>query len=297
MMEQKNQYNVKKYDEQHYELRQNNLNELSDVIHELQERKPLIHMIPNGVTQSFCADGMAAIGARPVMATSPLEMEDIVSSANSLVVNMGQPDETKFVAAKVAISTANKKRIPVLFDPVGIGASKYRKENMNELIRLPFRGVIKGNYSEMMTIAKNILDYNGVDNSISTELADCDLQALQELLLTPEFEHKIFALTGVKDYIITPDTILTLAKKTPSVNQIVGMGCLSGAIIGCFLSVTDMKKATLLGLTLTSGAMIYASQKTSFYGDMKCEVLNYLSRRNIFGFDLKEWSYNEHNKQ
>ena len=49
----------------------------------LRERRPLVHMIPNGVSAALCADAMAAAGARPVMAGSAAETAEITAHADS----------------------------------------------------------------------------------------------------------------------------------------------------------------------------------------------------------------------
>ena len=65
----------------------------------VQDQAPLVHMIANYVTASFCADAMAAMGARPLMAQAPEEMEEITGSADGLAVNLGQPSEEKYLGA------------------------------------------------------------------------------------------------------------------------------------------------------------------------------------------------------
>ena len=66
----------------------------------VQDQAPLVHMIANYVTASFCADAMAAMGARPLMAQAPEEMEEITGSADGLAVNLGQPSEEKYLACE-----------------------------------------------------------------------------------------------------------------------------------------------------------------------------------------------------
>ena len=92
----------------------------------VKDQAPLVHMIANYVTASFCADVMAAMGARPLMAQAPEEMEEITGSADGLAVNLGQPSEEKYLACERALQTAGNLGLPAVLDPVGAGASGYR---------------------------------------------------------------------------------------------------------------------------------------------------------------------------
>ena len=94
----------------------------------VKDQAPLVHMIANYVTASFCADVMAAMGARPLMAQAPEEMEEITGSADGLAVNLGQPSEEKYLACERALQTAGNLGLPAVLDPVGAGASGYRKK-------------------------------------------------------------------------------------------------------------------------------------------------------------------------
>ena len=78
----------------------------------VKDQAPLVHMIANYVTASFCADVMAAMGARPLMAQAPEEMEEITGSADGLAVNLGQPSEEKYLACERALQTAGNLGLP-----------------------------------------------------------------------------------------------------------------------------------------------------------------------------------------
>ena len=133
-------------------------------VRELKEIRPLLHMIPSYVTAALCADAISAAGGRPLMAQAKEEMEEITGSADGLAVNMGQPSEEKFLSCRLALETAAKKGIPVMFDPVGAGASAYRREMMAELLSIPWSGVLKGNSSEIHTLLTGALAHDGVDS-------------------------------------------------------------------------------------------------------------------------------------
>ena len=123
----------------------------------VKDQAPLVHMIANYVTASFCADAMAAMGARPLMAQAPEEMEEITGSADGLAVNLGQPSEEKYLACERALQTAGNLGLPAVLDPVGAGASGYRKKASASLCAASWpgrawSGVLKGNSSEIHTV-------------------------------------------------------------------------------------------------------------------------------------------------
>ena len=89
----------------------------------IRARKPLLHCISNLVTANDCANLALAVGASPIMAQAPQEMADIAVLASAVVLNTGTPDEAKFTATRLAGAAANRRGIPVVLDPVGVGAS------------------------------------------------------------------------------------------------------------------------------------------------------------------------------
>lgn len=91
----------------------------------IRARKPLLHCISNLVTANDCANLALAVGASPIMAQAPQEMADIAVLASAVVLNTGTPDEAKFTAARLAGAAANRRGIPVVLDPVGVGASPW----------------------------------------------------------------------------------------------------------------------------------------------------------------------------
>ena len=135
----------------------------------VKDQAPLVHMIANYVTASFCADAMAAMGARPLMAQAPEEMEEITGSADGLAVNLGQPSEEKYLACERALQTAGNLGIPAVLDPVGAGASGYRKKASASLCAASWpgrawSGVLKGNSSEIHTVLTGAAAHSGVDS-------------------------------------------------------------------------------------------------------------------------------------
>ena len=146
------------------------------LISTIRKQNPLVHHITNVVTINDCANVTLAVGASPVMATSVHEVEEMVQLADALVINMGTIQDEGFKAMILAGKAANEKGIPVIFDPVGVGATAFRKEKSEELLKQVDVTVIRGNASEVASLIGGTSKTRGVDSGELTinrqELAD-----------------------------------------------------------------------------------------------------------------------------
>ena len=130
------------------------LKEVKKSFRKVKEENPLTYCITNSVTVNDCANAVLAIGGSPIMAYNEEEVEDIINIAKSLVINIGNPSKDEIKAMKKACYFANKKGIPIIFDPVGVGISKLRNELSLNLIQNYNISIIRGNMSEVKTIAR-----------------------------------------------------------------------------------------------------------------------------------------------
>ena len=92
----------------------------------IRERKPLVHQITNFVVMNETANATLAIGALPVMAQALQEVEEMASVASALVLNIGTLSDEWVEAMIAAGRAANAAGVPVVLDPVGAGATRYR---------------------------------------------------------------------------------------------------------------------------------------------------------------------------
>lgn len=260
---------------------------ITDLFSRVRRMRPLVHMLPNSVTASLCADALAAIGARPLMAVCPREMEEIVSYADALVVNMGQPTREKQEAAFLALTAAGKRPCPVVLDPVGAGASAYRWKNLEELLAIPWNGAIKGNEAEMHTLCTGELTHEGID---SLRRHGGLWEKKRELT-----GKRIYVVTGQEDRIysmeqeenIREEARLRwkLAHRARPTCNVVGTGCMTGAILGALCAVTgelklsDLEKYDLAarGALLAMGVVQEQAAGIGGYGTCRKLLLDGLS--------------------
>lgn len=205
--------------------------QICGVFREIRRQRPLIHMLPNTVSASLCADGLSALGARPLMAVSPQEMAEITQQADGSVINLGQPDDSKLEAARMVMAEAYKLAKPLVLDPVGCGASYFRLRAVQRLLAMPWHGIVKGNRSEIYSIQQNRVTREGVDAIAKHEVSDkvaCG---------------RVYLVTGEEDAILWEGRSLRLPRdrggRTEKDNRynIVGTGCLLGALVGACYSV------------------------------------------------------------
>lgn len=165
----------------------------------VKEKNPLIHHITNYVTVNDCANIVLAIGGSPVMADDEREVEEMVSIASSLVINIGTLNSRTVKSMLLAGKRANKLNIPVILDPVGVGATSYRTEVAKELIEEVHFSVIRGNLSEIKNIAGIKVVTKGVDTS---EVGDNCLKMEEKKEISQQLSKKldsVIAITGEVD--------------------------------------------------------------------------------------------------
>ena len=137
----------------------------------VRERAPLVHSITNLVVMNFNANALLAIGASPVMAHAHEEVRDMVGIAQALVLNIGTLEPSWIRAMQIALQAARARGIPVVLDPVGAGATPYRNTALKELIAAGAPSVVRGNASEIMSVAGLAATTRGVDSAASSNQA------------------------------------------------------------------------------------------------------------------------------
>lgn len=232
----------------------------------IREQRPLVHMIPNSVTVTLCTDGLSALGARPLMAKAPEEMEEIVSYADALVVNMGQPDHEKLRAAEIALQTAGERELPVVWDPVGAGASRYRKDACRQLLGIPWTGIVKGNRSEIAAIQTGQLPHHGID-----AVGEIVVQYYSE-------DRRVWAVSGKEDVVFSQKEHWHLSHEEEKKLILTGTGCLTGAVMGaCYAVEKDPKVAAMAAFVIMASAGREAGKQDG-YGSQKTALLDALTK-------------------
>lgn len=199
----------------------------------IREKSPLVHNITNYVVMNNTANALLAIGASPVMAHATNEVADMVNIASSLVINMGTLSDPWVEAMVVAGQAAHQKGIPVIFDPVGVGATPYRTEVAMQIVEKCKPTIIRGNASEILCLANENATTKGVD---STNTSASALEAAKKLAIA---SNSVVAISGDIDYITDGKTVYTVSNGSPLMPKVTGMGCTATAIVGAFAAVNS----------------------------------------------------------
>lgn len=199
----------------------------------LREKKPLVHNITNFVVMNTTANALLACGASPVMAHAQEEVEEMVSFAGALVLNIGTLTPYWIDAMLKAGKRANALNTPIVLDPVGSGATKLRTDSARRLIDELSISVVRGNASEVLSLAHQGSRTKGVDAIHSVDdAADAALTLSRELSTT-------LAITGAVDLITDGKEIHRVLNGHELMGYVTGTGCAATVIIGAFLAVDD----------------------------------------------------------
>jgi hydroxyethylthiazole kinase len=197
----------------------------------MREKKPLIHNITNFVVMNYTANALLACGASPVMAHAAEEVEEMVSFAGALVLNIGTLTPYWIDSMLKAGRRANELNIPIILDPVGSGATKLRTESAKRLIDNLKIDVVRGNASEVLSLAHEGSRTKGVDSIHSVdEAADSAIVLASELDTT-------LAITGEVDLITDGKRICKVYNGHELMGYVTGTGCTATTLIGAFLAV------------------------------------------------------------
>ena len=199
----------------------------------LREKKPLIHNITNFVVMNYTANALLAMGASPVMAHAVNEVEEMVSFAGALVLNIGTLSDSWVTAMIAAGIRASERNIPVVLDPVGAGATDLRTRTANKIVAEVDVKVIRGNASEILALRHADSQTKGVD-AIHT----VDDAATTAKLLADELGITL-ALTGPTDLVTDGQRVIRIENGHPLMACVTGTGCMATAVVGAFLAVDN----------------------------------------------------------
>ena len=196
----------------------------------LRARKPLVHNITNYVVMNETANAILALGALPVMAHAREEVEEMVGLAGSLVLNIGTLSEHWVESMLLAGRAASARGVPIVLDPVGAGATRYRTETAKRLLDELEITVVRGNAGEIATLVGVDAEVRGVESvGAGAEPADLAREAARSLGV-------VAAVTGAVDHVSDGERTVAVANGHELLGTVTGTGCMSTALTGCFVA-------------------------------------------------------------
>ena len=223
------------------------ISEIQRALGAIRTNRPLVHNITNYVVMNYTANALIALGASPVMAHAPEEVDEMTALAGALVVNIGTLSTPWIDAMVSALQTASRHHIPSVLDPVGAGATVFRTETSRRLIKEGQITVLRGNASEIMAVSGLSIRTKGVD---SLEATDSARAAAAEYARTYGL---VISVTGEEDFITNGTEALAIQNGHPLMSRITGTGCTATAITGAFCAVCDDPLIASAGALVTLG--------------------------------------------
>lgn len=210
---------------------------LKTMLENVREKAPLVHNITNYVTVNDCANILLACGGSPIMADDIEEVGEITAICGGLNINIGTLNKRTIASMLAAGKKANQCGHPVVLDPVGAGASHLRTETAYQLLNEVKFSAIRGNVSEIKTLALGAGTPKGVDADVADAVTDDTLD--HAVFFAKEFSKKtgaVIAMTGKIDIVADGQTAYVIRNGHPMMSRITGTGCMLSAITAAYLT-------------------------------------------------------------
>lgn len=209
----------------------------SEILSNVRKKSPLVHNITNYVTVNDVANIILACGASPIMSDDESEVEEITSICGGLNINIGTLNKNTIPSMFLAGKKANSLGHKILLDPVGAGASKLRTETAVKLMSEVKFDVIRGNISEIKTLALGNGTTKGVDADVSDAISDANLEkSIDFVKKFAASANCVAAVTGAIDLVSDGKKCYVIRNGKPEMGKITGTGCQLSGMMTAFIS-------------------------------------------------------------
>jgi len=246
----------------------------------------LVHNITNYVTVNDCANILLACGGSPIMADDIEEVEEIVSISSSLVINIGTLNSRTIESMIKAGKKANEQNIPVILDPVGVGASRLRTDTANKLLNEVKFAVVRGNISEIKALGNtNAKGAKGVDADLADSINEENLDEVVEYIKSlSEKLSSVIAVTGAIDIVSDSKKTYIIRNGHPMMGKISGTGCMLSSIIGAYCGAN---KDNIVDATAAAVCIIGLSGELAYEKILKNDEGTSMLRSHLIDFMSK----------
>ena len=211
-------------------------NMLGSCLDNVRKNVPLVHNITNYVTVNDVANVLLACGGSPIMSDEPDDVEDITTISGGRNLNIGAHNKRSIEGMYRAGKKANELHHIVLLDPVGAGASALRTDTANGLMKEISFTVIRGNISEIKTLALGSGTTKGVDADVADAVTEDTLDNAIRFVKSFASESKaIIAITGAIDLVADDKRCFVIRNGRPEMGRITGTGCQLSGMMTAFL--------------------------------------------------------------
>jgi hydroxyethylthiazole kinase len=202
-----------------------------DDVERIRAERPLVHNITNYVVMNLTANALLALGASPVMAHAAEEAAEMAGIARALVLNIGTLSPAWVESMRLAAAAASAKGIPIVLDPVGAGATRYRTATALDLLESYRPAILRGNASEVRALLLAESETKGVDSRHDASDAVDAARSLAALF------GCVVSVSGPVDIIVGDHGLVRVANGHPLMPKVTGLGCAAAALTGAFAAV------------------------------------------------------------
>lgn len=203
---------------------------LGEIIEQTRQKRPLVHCITNYVSANDCANLLLGCGASAIMADDPEEVAEVTAMCDGLVLNMGTPNPRKLEALLIAGKAANRLGHPVVLDPVGVGSSIMRQTAVRQLLEQVCFATIRGNATEIATLAHGTAAHRGVDADEQNDATEDNARQLARET------DAVVIVTGDTDIVTDGATLYRVHNGHPMMRTVTGAGCQLSALVGAYVT-------------------------------------------------------------
>lgn len=248
------------------------MNQNNHLLTKIRTEQPLIHCITNIVVANFQANGLLALGASPVMAEATEEAADMSAISAATVLNIGTLKADTVEAIILAGKSAANHGTPVVLDPVGVGATSFRKESVLRILDAVDVTLIRCNAGELAAIAGVEWEAKGVDAGEG----NANIEALAKDVALQY--NCLVAVSGEIDIVTDGNETSHITGGHPLMTRVTGVGCLLSSVVGSFLAVASEKQleAATTALHFYKRAGEDAARLATGPGDFSIHFLNAL---------------------
>lgn len=240
-------------------------------IRRIRDEAPLVHNITNYVVMNTTANALLALGASPIMAHAVEEVEEMVRLARALVLNIGTLSGPWIEAMFRAGREAGRRGIPIVLDPVGSGATRLRTETCRRLLTELSPTIVRGNASEIASLAGARTVTKGADSTLATD------DAIEMARFLSERWHCVVCVSGATDLIVGDGVVLRVRNGHPLMTRVTGLGCTATALTGAFAAVNRSPlRAAAHAMALMGIAGEIAAEQSSGPGSLQVRFLDVL---------------------
>jgi len=245
--------------------------QIGRILTRIRDQKPLLHHITNLVTMNDVANATLAMGALPVMAYALEEVAATVEAADALILNLGTPTGERLEAMLAAGHRANERSIPVVLDPVGVGATPFRTDAAQRLLAELKVAIVRGNAGEIGALTgmggrmRGVEVVQGVADPVATATG------------LAQAWGTVVALTGARDIVVDGQRVMAVDNGHPLLKAITGAGCMATTVVAAFAAVeSDGLLAATAGLVCFGLAAELAAAKAQGPGSFRIALFDSL---------------------